>query len=66
MVDIKKFKAGGYCHAPETIKDYPLCDRDGCKNLPEFEFYPTNAPAGEFWWYLCREDLESIVGEIEE
>jgi hypothetical protein len=56
---------GGYCFAPETAKDFPHCDIDKCEGHPEYEFFPKEAKMEDFWYYLCREHLESIVGELE-
>ena len=72
MVDTRDFKNGGYCHAPGTVKDWPHCDADGCGETPAYEFYPSewlrpgDTDEETFWYYICRDHLESIVGQIEE
>lgn len=58
-------KEGSYCHAPETAEDVPRCDINKCEVHPEYEFYPEKASVGDFWYFLCREHLESIIGEID-
>ena len=42
----------GWCHAPETIDNYPECDVAECEEIPEYEIYFVPDP-DPYWYYMC-------------
>ena len=51
----------GWCHAVETVKNYPNCDVAGCVFTPEFEIYFTDDP-DYYWYYMCEEHKDYFAG----
>ena len=43
----------GWCHAPETVENYPECDVAGCEGTPEFEIY-FDDDEDYYWYYMCK------------
>lgn len=42
----------GWCFAPETVEQHPLCDVIACTETPEYEVYFVPDP-NSYWYYMC-------------